>query len=142
MRTHSMILGSLALLHFLSVGACDNDDGDDNGVGSSCAAADQCYLDLDEEVTGTAVCLDRVSGGYCTHQCQADSDCCSVEGECPNGKEQVCGPFESTGQMLCFLSCEGQADGDAYCADFAHEGFLCRSTGGGAKNRKVCVPNG
>src|SRR5687767_1286707 len=96
MRTKSYILCSFALFHALSIAACDEDDDDVSGVGSSCASADQCYLDLDEEVAGAAVCLDRVEGGYCTHQCQSDSDCCSVEGECPNGKEQVCGPFEST----------------------------------------------
>ncbi len=142
MRTNSSILCSFALLQSLCTAACGEDDDRDDGVGSSCTSADQCYLDLDEKVVGAAVCLDRVQGGYCSHQCQSDGDCCAVEGECPNGKEQVCGPFESAGQMLCFLGCESQKDGDAYCASYAGEGFTCRSTGGGATNRKVCVPNG
>ncbi len=142
MGTKSSMLCALALLQTLCTGACGDDDESSDRVGSACTAADQCYRDLDRMVAGAAVCLDRVEGGYCSHQCRSDGDCCAVEGECPNGEEQVCGPFESTGQMLCFLSCEGQQDGDAYCASYAHEGFTCRSTGGGAKNRKVCIPNG
>jgi len=97
---------------------------------------------------GTASCLDKVPGGYCTHSCTADSDCCAVPGECPTGLAEVCGPFESTNQMVCFVSCEdadltnaGYTDSTAYCAHFANSAFICRSTGGGAKNRKVCVPN-
>ncbi len=121
--------------------ACGDDD-DDSGVGSSCSVPEQCYATLSEEVQGDPVCLTRVEGGYCTHECGSDADCCAVTGECPNGKEQVCGPFESTGMQMCFLSCEGQEDGDAYCNQWAHRGFICRSTGGGSKNRKVCVPNG
>ena len=121
---------------------CDDDDDDDNGVGSACERPEQCYVDLADEVQGDPVCLDRVEGGYCTHECGSDADCCAVEGECPNGKEQVCGPFESTGLRLCFLSCEGQDDGDTFCATYAARGFGCRSTGGGSNNRKVCVPNG
>ncbi|MCC6552044.1 MAG: hypothetical protein IT372_03350 [Polyangiaceae bacterium] len=46
--------------------------------------------------------------------------------------------------MYCFLSCEaaeiGSLDPDAYCDEFAHRGFGCRSSGGGSANRKVCVP--
>jgi hypothetical protein len=118
--------------------ACDDSDG--GGVGSSCQAAQQCFLGIASDVEGDPVCLDRVQGGYCTHECDEDEDCCTVQGECPNRKEQVCAPFESAGQRLCFLSCEGEADGDAFCELWAHQGFHCRSTGGGARNRKVCVP--
>lgn len=133
---------SILFATVVALSACDDDDGEETTVGNSCAAADQCFVDLDEEVIGDPVCLDRVPDGYCTHECSTDEDCCAVEGECPNKADQVCGPFESTGLRLCFLSCEGQDDGDAYCARYAHESFICRSTGGGAANRKVCVPNG
>jgi hypothetical protein len=51
--------------------------------------------------------------------------------------------------MYCFLSCDaeivtqsGAADETAYCQTNAHRDFVCRSSGGGAANRKVCVPNG
>jgi hypothetical protein len=125
----------------LACTGCDDDD-DDGGVGASCVSADQCYAGLVEEVQGEPVCLDRVEEGYCTHECGDDDDCCAVEGECPNGKEQVCAPFESSNLRLCFLSCEGQEDADAYCDQYAYRGFICRSTGGGSANRKVCVPGG
>lgn len=121
-----------------AISACGDDDGD--GVGSSCSKAAQCYTTIRGQLQGAALCLDRVQGGYCTHECTTDADCCAVPGECPNQRAQVCAPFESTGQRLCFLSCEGQADGDAYCGRYAHVGFGCRSSGGGAQNRKVCVP--
>jgi hypothetical protein len=129
---------SIMMLALLACG-CDDDD-DDDGVGSSCESALECYGDIEGEVEGEALCLDRVEGGYCTHLCVDDDDCCAVEGECPNGKEQVCAPFESTNMRMCFLSCEGEDDGDAYCDRWAHVGFTCRSTGGGSENRKVCVP--
>jgi hypothetical protein len=123
------------------VAGCDDDD-DGSAVGASCEAAEQCFVELTEEVEGEPVCLDRVEGGYCTHECVDDANCCAVEGECPNGKEQVCAPFESSNLRLCFLSCEGQEDGDGYCDEYAYRGFICRSTGGGSENRKVCVPGG
>jgi hypothetical protein len=118
-------------------------------TGQSCTAADQCYAGLDGgAIVGTAICLNKVPGGYCTHSCATDADCCAVPGECSGELREVCGPFESTGQMDCFLSCEDTdleqakyTDSNAYCAHFANSTFICRSTGGGAKNRKVCVPN-
>jgi len=93
-------------------------------------------------------CLDRVPNGYCTHLCATDADCCAVPGECRTGIKQVCAPFESTGLMMCFLSCEtadvaadaGTTDPTVFCQRFANAAFGCRSTGGGAKNRKVCLP--
>ena len=121
-----------------SLAGCGDDD--DGIVGSACTQASQCYEGLQGDLQGEAMCLDRVENGYCTHACSSDADCCAVPGECPNERAQVCGPFESTGLSLCFLSCEGEGEGDAYCARYAHAGFRCRSTGGGSQNRKVCVP--
>ena len=96
---------------------------------------------------GPTVCLDRVPGGYCTHICQTDSDCCAVPGECKTAFPQVCSPFESAGDKYCILSCEdavigdaGFADPNSFCVTGALAGFACRSSGGGVMNRKVCVP--
>ncbi|MDX2056066.1 MAG: hypothetical protein SFV15_26935 [Polyangiaceae bacterium] len=93
------------------------------------------------------MCLDRVQGGYCTHTCQDDSECCSAAGECSTTHTEVCSPFESTGMNMCFLSCEKTdldaakvTDDQEYCQRFAGSSFICRSSGGGANNRKVCVP--
>lgn len=128
-------------LALLFVGAaCSDDKGTDTG--NSCEVVDDCYPNVDhEELSGTAQCLDRVAGGYCTHECETDADCCAAEGECADdAPEQVCAPFESTGQRLCFLSCEGQPED--YCQTELSEDFGCRSTGGGSDNRQVCTPNG
>lgn len=121
-------------------------------TGQACTSVAQCYAGLDASALqgGAAICLDRVTGGYCTHQCKTDADCCAVPGECKSGFRQVCAPFESTGQMMCFLSCEegdlesapdgGVLDSEGYCRTYASAQIGCRSTGGGSKNRKVCLP--
>ncbi len=52
---------------------------------------------------------------------------------------------------MCFLSCEpgdlvpasggsGKVDDQEYCQREAGSEFICRSSGGGSKNRKICVP--
>jgi hypothetical protein len=117
-------------------------------TGQSCTTAGQCFAGVDAgTLLGAPACLDKVPGGYCTHACTQDTDCCAVAGECPQALAEVCAPFESTGAMDCFLSCEdtalmkaGFTDSTAYCAKFANAAFNCRSTGGGSQNRKVCVP--
>jgi hypothetical protein len=115
-------------------------------AGQACGVAGDCYKGLKTAPKGEVMCLTRVEGGYCTHLCQTNADCCAVDGECKTGLPQVCGPFESTGQRMCFLSCAGSvvgsADPNAYCQQNAHKSFVCRSTGGGSENEKVCVPNG
>ena len=119
-------------------------------TGQTCKVADDCYPGLDGGfVKGETRCLDRVTGGYCTHTCQTDADCCAVPGECTGGRKHVCSPFESTGLNMCFLSCEtadlgvgvdgGTLEASAYCQGYGAE-LSCRSSGGGSKNRKVCVP--
>lgn len=114
-------------------------------------------------VHGDVTCITKVTDGYCTHTCAQDSDCCAVAGECLTGVKQVCSPFENQGAQYCLLSCEdadvqsaiganannGFYDGgatdagsvaDAYCKSFAGSATSCRSSGGGNKNRKVCIP--
>ncbi len=116
-------------------------------TGQTCNAVNECYPGLDQsKLSGAAVCLDKVTGGYCTHTCVTDTDCCALSGECPDQRAEVCSPFESTDAMYCFLSCEATdlakaqlTDGDAYCRQFAGAAFGCRSTGGGASNRKICM---
>jgi len=144
-------------------GACGDDGGGDgsgsggsgtgaSGVGgrpeqtgAACDVADDCYADVvDGDLAGSALCLDRVRDGYCTHECGADDDCCAADGECDTDIDQVCAPFESTNTMMCFLACEGKDLGDRddqeYCQAEAGKDFICRSSGGGSQNRKICVP--
>ena len=130
--------------------ACSS-DGDGAGptnTGQACASVDPCYPGVkDGDLLGDAVCLDKVTGGYCTHECTKDSDCCAAAGECPDAHSEVCAPFESTPEKYCFLSCEDAdvdattlADADQYCKTYAGSTFGCRSTGGGSQNRKICMP--
>jgi hypothetical protein len=132
--------------------ACGGSKSSPEQTGQSCAptpdaAAGTCFSDLQESIKGTPVCITKVPDGYCTHTCKTDSDCCAVKGECKSGLSQVCAPFESSGAKYCFLSCEASAlpkdtEDTAYCQENANAAFICRSTGGGSENRKVCVPNG
>jgi hypothetical protein len=134
---------SIALLAAALACACHDDDGVADDTGTACSTADECFLDVaDGGLVGEAICLDRVEDGYCTHTCTADTDCCAADGECAaDHYPEVCAPFENTDETkYCFLSCEGQEDGDAFCDQYAHRDFICRSTGGGSENRKVCVP--
>lgn len=132
--------------------ACGNNSGgsgsNSENTGSSCSSAAQCYPGMSQtSLQGTVTCLTQVTGGYCTHTCQSDANCCAVPGECQTNLPQVCGPFESTGQTYCFLSCEasvisaaGYTDETAFCQHFADASFTCRSTGGGSANKKICAP--
>lgn len=123
--------------------------GGDN-TGRECQSADECFPEVEGDLNGgEAICLDRTPEGYCTHGCTQDADCCALDGECRTDIRQVCAPFESTGMMMCFLSCEaadledaGYQDADSYCNDLAARNFTCRSTGGGGLNRRVCFPPG
>ncbi|MBI4705966.1 MAG: hypothetical protein HY744_33150 [Deltaproteobacteria bacterium] len=137
--------------------SCGNDEDKSGGNGTSgggledqtgqtCKAPADCYAGVaPQDIQGEVKCLDRVEGGYCTHLCKGDGDCCAAKGECEAGDRQVCGPFESTGLMMCFISCEDEdldgGDPEAFCREI-HRDFICRSTGGGSENRKVCVPGG
>jgi len=131
--------------------SCGDDDAENTG--EACTVPDDCYEDVLEEdrdmIAGEIECLTRVEGGYCTHLCETDDDCCAVLGECLDEEDhpQVCAPFENESAIKrCFLSCEPEHIGDLeendFCHEFAHEEFGCRSSGGGSENRKVCVPPG
>lgn len=132
-------------------------------TGSACKAPADCYGDIDAAALhgGAAVCIEKVTNGYCTHECQTDDDCCAVPGECRTGLKQVCASFENTDKKYCFLSCEeadiasatdagasdagvldGGFDGNQYCVKNTSAEFGCRSTGGGSNNRKACLPTG
>jgi hypothetical protein len=134
----------LSFLLIAGVGGCSSSSTEH--AGQTCQAETDCYKGLSTAPKGAVSCLTKVSGGYCTHLCQTDADCCAVAGECKTGLPQVCGPFESTGMKMCFLTCEASAvagkDPNTFCQENAHSSFSCRSTGGGAENRKVCVPAG
>ncbi len=126
----------------LTVIGCNGNNNIGSETGNSCGVVDDCYKDLDPAtLSGAVICLDRVSDGYCTHLCAVDADCCGADGECDDdAAPQVCAPFESTGQRMCFLSCEGEPED--YCGEYLSSDFGCSSTGGGSENRKVCSPKG
>ncbi len=144
------LLVTSMLAAVVSCSSNDNPPPPVENAGSSCTTPAQCYPAIDGgTLKGAVQCLSRVPGGYCTHLCTTDADCCAIPGECTSGFKQVCSPFESTGQMMCFLSCEkadiaaadaGAIDDTVYCQTYANKAMSCRSSGGGSANRKVCVP--
>ena len=150
MRSGLSLTFACLLLAAGPLAGCGDDDAD---TGEACSVPDDCYDDVIEEnrdmIAGEIECLDRVEGGYCTHQCETDDDCCLVDGECDDSGDHrvICSPFENeSGIKRCFLACEAEDIGDLeeneFCQDFANDEFGCRSSGGGSENRKVCVPPG
>jgi hypothetical protein len=154
------LIGGLGLVWFA---ACGNDSESDDGgttppdrpegTGAACEVAADCYAELEgQSIVGDAECLDRVRGGYCTHTCDADTDCCAVDGECGESVTQLCSPFENSTVTRCFVSCEAEdlfappddpgaaVDEEEFCQRVASPDFICRSSGGGSDNRKICVP--
>jgi hypothetical protein len=119
--------------------------GPSTNTGLTCTSANQCYSGLDAgALKGSLVCL-PLQGGYCSHTCTVDADCCAVPGECAAGIKEICSPLESNPQTYCVLSCEtadmpAGSDANVFCQNNANPNFNCRSTGGGAKNRKFCGP--
>jgi hypothetical protein len=99
--------------------------GDDEGLYAACEVADDCAADVPDGEE--AACLDKGDEGFCTWRCDADEVCSDAD------EAFVCASFESEADRYCFPSCE---EGDDACPP----GFGCRSTGGGADNRKVCFP--
>lgn len=86
--------------------------------------------DCEAPDTFEPVCLEKGEVGFCTWSCDDDTNCGSVDGF-------VCSPFESVGGAFCFPACDETAEKER---DACPHGFTCRSTGGGAVNRKVCFP--
>jgi hypothetical protein len=137
-----------AVISVLAVG-CSG--GGTPATGQSCKVASDCYKGLTDAsgLHGEVMCL-SLQNGYCSHTCTQDTDCCAVSGECPAGIREVCAPLESNMQTYCFVSCDdadlptsadgGKEDSTAYCHRIAGSSFTCRSTGGGAANKKFCGP--
>src|SRR6266478_6357111 len=77
-------------------------------AGHPCTKDSDCYVGLGPDgggLQGTIICLTNLQGGYCTHTCTMNSNCCAVSGECPTGIKEVCAPLESQPQTYCFVSC-------------------------------------
>jgi len=95
------------------------------GLYHSCDEATDCPPD-DRDA---AECLDKDNGAFCTWSCTTDDDCEAIH------PAYICSSFEDEEGFYCFASCE-EDGGEQQCG----AGFTCRSTGGGAANRKVCFP--
>ncbi|MCA9687974.1 MAG: hypothetical protein R3A51_02810 [Nannocystaceae bacterium] len=145
-----------ALFTFLTAAvlafACAGDPNhfEDENVGLPCGSAADCYVDINPAlIRGDILCMDKVPGGYCTHYCETDADCCAVDGECLTDHRIVCTPYENDKQKRCMLACEAadlyyddyQYEGTEYCTHFLSEGWNCSSSGGGSENRDICKPN-
>ncbi|MBI2893581.1 MAG: hypothetical protein HYY06_08505 [Deltaproteobacteria bacterium] len=141
---------SLLAALMVSLWGCGDDD-DSSGTGQTCEVAEDCYRSVAGDVPGDPNCFTNVEGGYCSHTCTSDEECCSLEGECDFGGrgslEEVCAPFEAFAGTYCFLSCEDDVlqllpedQRDTYCEDISSD-LHCRATGGGDP-RRVCLPEG
>src|SRR5882672_7471692 len=101
MTTHSFVWTTA----LAALGAILNSCGSSSGgagpapqqTGAACTSPAQCYPAIDAAalVGGSAQCLPKVTGGYCTHTGSTDADCCAVPGECADRVAYVCSSFES-----------------------------------------------
>src|SRR5260370_38451111 len=79
-------------------------------TGLACTTVNQCYPGIEGgALQGQAACLTQVPGGYCTHTCTTDSECCAIAGECGGAQPELCGPVESTHRKYCFLTWQTSA---------------------------------
>lgn len=103
------------------------------------APRDDCFEGL--EIQGDAICFTQVEGGYCSHTCTSNADCCAVEGECDPAFDYVCTGLEERSGSFCFVACnlEGFSGGDQSICDAVAEGLECRNTGRGVGSQ-VCLP--
>ena len=97
-----------------------------------CEAAADCLQQVPEDAEG--VCLDKANEGFCSWACTDDGDCDDGAAAPP----LVCASFESEAGRFCFPSCDEALDDDA---EACPPDFVCRSTGGGSENRKICFPS-
>ena len=72
------------------------------------------------------MCLDQAEAGFCTWPCVADEDCEEVH------PDYLCTSFEDEDGFFCFAGCSDERA--------CPPRFTCRSSGGGAANRKICFP--
>lgn len=118
--------------------------GPDPEIGRGCAVAEDCYPGVDRGALPVIDCVEKFPGGFCTHNCETDEDCCAVAGECADGLVYVCSPYEDDKTRRCFLGCGaeeiGGGDGTAYCSQQISPEYVCSSSGGGPENREVCRP--
>ncbi len=94
-----------------------------------CEAPEDCEVPEGAE----AECLDKSGEGFCSWVCAVDDDC--TDDPDPD-YDFVCASFEAEPGLHCFPSCAQAEDEEGTCPP----GYGCRSTGGGADNRKVCFP--
>lgn len=114
----------VGVLAALGCGGRDGGD-DDDDLYDGCAVAEDCDVPAGAADGVEPACLDKAGEGFCTTDCALDADC--------GDPDLVCASFEDEAATYCFPACEGDEDG-------CPPGFGCRSTGGGADNRKVCFP--
>jgi len=123
--TIGILIGLLAL-----TGCSKNDPAED--AYQACEEPADC----DSPEGRDPVCLEKSDEGFCSWECDADTDC---EEASDDLFEYVCASFESELQLYCFPACAEEAE-DA--EDECPAGMNCRSTGGGSNNRKICFPDG
>lgn len=115
-------------------------------TGQGCMVVEDCYPGVDPALLPGVDCVEKFPGGFCTHTCEVDEDCCAVEGECADGLVYVCSPYENDKTKRCFLGCGaevlGDVDGAAHCSNYVSPAYVCSSSGGGPENREVCRPPG
>lgn len=122
---------ALLAICVLSIASCNKDSkDDDDDVYLACEEPEDCVVPEDRD----AVCLEKADEGFCSWECDADSDCDDAD---DGDFDFVCASFESEEALYCFPACNEDAEEEE---DECPGSMTCRSTGGGSDNRKICFP--
>lgn len=132
-----MILGCAVLLLAVACkGDGDTDGGEFAGVYDACEVSEDCEGLVPEDAEGQCIGQLDDGSGFCTWSCVDDMDCSE---EFDEDFDYLCASFESEAGKYCFPGCR-EDDPDVPEDEVCPPGYECRSTGGGAENRRVCFP--
>ena len=135
--TSKMILGcAVLLLAAACKGDEDADGGEFVGLYDACEVSEDCEGLVPEDVEGQCIGQLDDGAGFCTWSCVEDMDCSE---EFDEDFDYLCASFESEAGKYCFPGCR-EDDPDVPEDEVCPPGYECRSTGGGAENRRVCFP--
>ena len=132
---------TLSCAWLLCTASCKSDDdggadGEFAGLYDACQSNEDCAETVPEDAEGQ--CIGQLEdGGFCTWSCVDDSDCSE---EFDEDFDYLCSSFESETGKFCFPGCR-EDDPDIPEDEVCPAGYECRSTGGGAQNRRICFPS-
>ena len=134
--TRTTTVGCVVLL---SVVSCKEEEAtvdEFEGLYGACESSEDCEGLVPEDVEEQCIGNLDDGSGFCTWSCVDDLDCSE---EFDDDFDYLCASFESESGKFCFPGCR-EDDPEIPDDEVCPAGYECRSTGGGAQNRRICFP--